>query len=83
MTTLIYSYPEWKRLKERIQQEYGDKIFLISWRLQRELGFTVRNHKEWIDKLGILQRDIRLDFKDPAQATFFKLKYTEQYERNS
>lgn len=36
---------EWEEVARRIRVDYGDKIFAISWRLKRELGFTVRRHK--------------------------------------
>lgn len=74
MTTLVFTHKDWKHLKNRIYEEYGDRIFLISWRLDRELGFTVRTHREWLDQSG-WNSTIRLDFKDPARATFFQLKY--------
>ena len=39
-------------LLQLYKKDYGDKIFAISWRLKRELGFTVRQHKglvKWND----------------------------------
>ena len=36
---------EWYQVRERVKQDYGQTIFAISWRLKRELGFTIRNHK--------------------------------------
>lgn len=74
MTTLIVSHQEWKNLKRRIIDEYGAGIFFISWRLKRELGFSVRTHT-FYDKYAQRISDIRLDFDDPASATFFQLKY--------
>jgi len=74
MTTLIFSKPEWKTLRQRIENEHGDKIFLITWRLKRELGFTVRTHFCY-DEYNQRATDIRLDFDDPARATFFQIKY--------
>ncbi|MEN9828291.1 MAG: hypothetical protein RJA11_907, partial [Bacteroidota bacterium] len=44
MTTLVFDHREWKKLKARIIDEYGAGIFFISWRLKRELGFSVRTH---------------------------------------
>ncbi len=74
MTTLVFSHREWKNLKRRILDEYGTEIFLISWRLKRELGFSVRTHT-FYDKYAQRISDIRLDFNDPAAATFFQIKY--------
>jgi hypothetical protein len=74
MTTLVFDHREWKKLKARIIDEYGAGIFFISWRLKRELGFSVRTHT-FYDKYAQRISDIRLDFDDPAQATFFQIKY--------
>jgi hypothetical protein len=74
MTTLVYKNQEWKKIKARICEEYGDTFFLIRSRVERELGFTSRNHREWYHEIG-WESDIRLDFKDTARATFFQIKY--------
>jgi hypothetical protein len=74
MTTIVLTNQAWKNLKRRVIKEYGDGIFLISWRLQRELGFSVRRHV-FFNQNNEQVTDTRLDFDDPAQATFFQLKY--------
>ena len=78
MTTLIFSHHEWKNLKRRILDEYGAGVFLISWKLKRELGFSIRTHT-FYDEHNQRNSDIRLDFDDPAHATFFNLKYAHTY----
>ena len=43
---------EWPEVRDRVKRDYGPTIFTISWRLKRELGFTVRNHRglvKWRD----------------------------------
>jgi hypothetical protein len=74
MTTIVLTNQAWKNLKRRVIKEHGDGIFLISWRLQRELGFMVRRHT-FFNRNNERISDIRLDFEDPAQATFFQIKY--------
>lgn len=74
MTTIVLTKQAWIPIKRRIIDEYGTEIFLISWRLKRELGFSVRTHT-FYDKYAQRISDIRLDFDDPASATFFQLKY--------
>lgn len=74
MTTLILDKKDWKDVRTRITEEYGTTFFLIRSRVERELGFTSRNHREWFHESG-WKEDMRLDFKDPARATFFQLKY--------
>lgn len=88
---IIFHKPyDWGLLTERIKDDYGDNILLISWRLKRELGFTVRHHKglephdkdtwemmksEGWDKRYYYQDQIHLDFYSEAQQTWFVLKY--------
>ena len=73
MTTLILDKKVWNDIRARITDEYGERFFLISWRVKQTLGFHVRTHHHYID--GHPQSDIRLDFDDPAEATLFQLKY--------
>ena len=75
MTTLVFSLRDWKKIKNRICEEYGPNFFLISWRVKRELGFSLRSHSSWNNFHKGWDKDIRLDFDDPAQATFFQMKY--------
>lgn len=42
---IFYETHEWSQVSQQIKQDYGDNIFLISWRLRRQLGFTVRHHR--------------------------------------
>ena len=74
MTTIVLDKNNWFQIQTRIKQEYGDTFFLIRSRVERELGFTCRNHREWYHESGF-RHDVRLDFQDPARATFFQIKY--------
>ncbi len=74
MTTIVLKNRDWHKIKRRVIDEHGAGIFLISWRLKRELGFTVRNHI-YYDELNGRISDTRLDFDDPSYATFFQIKY--------
>jgi hypothetical protein len=88
---IIFHKPyEWYDLAERLRNEYGQSIMLISSRCKRELGFTVRHHKglephdpvEWqqMKDEGWTHRyhyeeQVHLDFYNEAQQSFFMLKY--------
>ena len=88
---IIFHKPyDWGLLTERIKDDYGDNILLISWRLKRELGFTVRHHKglephdkdtwEMMKSEGFHNRhhyesQVCLDFWSEAAQSFFILKY--------
>ena len=75
----------WESIWQKILSEYGSTI-AISWVLKRELGFTIRNHNQWItvDKnhqgddivpRGYLQHQIHLDFYNESALSWFQLKY--------
>ena len=81
------SHSEWDRLKLKLVQEYGPSI-LISWKMGRELGFTVREHSRGFvefreaHKMQAVENDWRdaqsiicLDFYDEAMKSWYFLKY--------
>ena len=70
----------WELVQEKIKQDFGDKILAISWRLKKELGFTVRYHRglmPWDDDNTkfYYQNQVHLDFFNEAAHTWFVLKY--------
>lgn len=85
---IIFYYPrDWEEISARIVKEYGASM-LISWKLKRELGFTVRHHKglmpyndggDLISDYGkgryYYDDQIHLDFYNEAAQSFFMLKY--------
>jgi hypothetical protein len=78
MTTLTLEVDDWMKIKKHVVNDYGAKTALISWALQRELGFTVRVHHEWVDSDKFSsgnKTSIKLDFVDEPSYTFFTLKY--------
>jgi len=88
---IVFHKPhEWYSLAERLRNEYGISIMLISDRCKRELGFTVRHHKGlaehekeiWEVMKGEgwqhryhYEEQVHLDFYNEAQQTWFVLKY--------
>jgi hypothetical protein len=75
----------WLPIRKNIVAQHG-LLYLISTVMKRELGFTVRQHQQWItiDKnnrgddivpRGYLQEQIHLDFYNDAALTWFQLKY--------
>jgi hypothetical protein len=86
---IFHNVDAWSVLFRQLLREYGNKI-AISTVSRRELGFTIRRHKglephpetEWevMKSEGWnhryhYQEQIHLDFYDPAQQTWFVLKY--------
>jgi hypothetical protein len=78
---IIFEDPyEWTFIRDKIKQDFGAQIFAISWRIKRELGFTVRQHKAltpWDeDSSRFSYRDqIHLDFYNESTLSWFVLKY--------
>ena len=84
---IIFEEPyEWVTIRDQIKQEFGEKIFMISWRTKRELGFTVRHHKglhPWetgVDDFDLQGRyyyapEVHLDFYNEVAMSWFMLKY--------
>jgi hypothetical protein len=71
---------DWDRIKEKIKQDFGVATAMISWRLKRELGFTVRDHRvpmSWdtTDSFFSSGREVHLDFFNEAAHSWFVLKY--------
>lgn len=71
---------DWYRIKEKIKQDFGVATAVISWRLKRELGFTVREHQaqdSWdtTDSFFSAGREVHLDFFNEAAHSWFVLKY--------
>lgn len=86
MTTLTFTLNEWKAISRKIKAEHGETFFAISWKVKQTLGFTVRNHVEYVPYTRPISgkvvygkktrlETIRLDFVDEPSMTFFRLRY--------
>ena len=87
---IFHSVREFEELHHRLLQEHGRATMLVSWRMKRELGFTIRHHKglvphdesEWeiMKSEGWNHRyhyemQVHLDFYNEAQMSWFVLRY--------
>ena len=71
---------DWYRIKEKIKKDFGVATAVISWRLKRELGFTVREHQapdSWDTTNSFFSsgREVHLDFFNESAHSWFVLKY--------
>jgi hypothetical protein len=79
---IFCSIYEWDEVWQKIIADNSPSI-VVSWVLKRELGFTVRQHEEWIRFVpqgAIVERhrcikQVHLDFFNEAALTWFQLKY--------
>ena len=74
--TINLSSEQWRRLEQRLRQDHPRSVMLIRSVMRRELGFTVRRHREF-DSDFYAREVIVLDFYDPRQMTWFILRYGE------
>ena len=72
--TIELTAKEWKPIRVRIKDEYPLSYLLISSVSKRELGFTVRLHREYENDIGY-KETVCLDFYDDHKETLFRLKY--------
>ena len=87
---IFHSVREFEELHHRLLEEHGRATMLVSWRMRRELGFTIRHHKglvphdaiEWesMKEEGWQHRyhyesQVCLDFWSESAQSFFILKY--------
>lgn len=96
-TIIFDSESDWERVRQRIIAQYGLSIVLVSWRLKRELGFTVRRHKAYLpwnkeqkDNWGHTTElkyqyypveQVHLDFYNDSSLSFFILKFMENQSK--
>lgn len=84
--TITLSVDEWRKIKDRLRLEHPLSVLVLVGAMKRELGFTVRNHKEYpndedeviYDKNGswsYYREVICLDFYDDIKETYFRLRY--------
>ena len=66
---------EWIPLQQRLVEEHGLSVMNISWVCRRELGFTIRYHRQLFNDDGWGETITCLDFYDDAKETFFRIKY--------
>jgi len=89
MKTIKLTVSQWQRIREQLHEEHPKSIFMIRNKMRSVLGFTIREHNQWIDvkpKLddedtyrnrGYSQLQIHLDFYSENKQTMFLMKFSE------
>lgn len=87
---VFHNVREFEELHQQLMDEYGRATMLVSWRMRRELGFTIRHHKglaehdkntwevmksEGFHTRSYYESQVHLDFYNEAQQTWFVLRY--------
>jgi hypothetical protein len=79
VSTLKLTVRQWQQIREDLHTEHPKSVFMLKDKMRRVLGFTVREHNEWVIKPdgGYGDHSIRLDFYNERKYTMFMLKYSE------
>jgi hypothetical protein len=79
MKPIILSVDKWQRIRAELQQEHPRTVFMLRTKMRSVLGFTVREHNEWVIKPdgGYGEHSIHLDFYSERKYTMFILKFSE------
>lgn len=86
MKPVILSTDQWKVIRKMLHEEHPKTVFMIRDKMKRVLGFTVREHRAWIDNpqtvgddlnVGYYEFQIHLDFYSENKRTMFLLKFSE------
>ena len=82
MKALVLTFDEWQAIRQEIDKHHPKSVTMVRWKMKEVLGFTTRDHEEWviIDHTGdrerkMLVKEVHLDFYDEAKRTLFLLKY--------
>jgi hypothetical protein len=83
MPTVNLTVSQWQRIREEMHNDYPKTVFMLRDKMKRVLGFTVREHNEWVIKPdgGYGEHSIRLDFYNERKYTMFLLKYSDVINR--
>lgn len=84
MSTIKISTDTWKLIRADLQTQYPKTVFMLRSKMKQVLGFTVREHTDWVPKMdgGYSQYIICLDFYSEKKYTMFLLKYSEFLKEN-
>ena len=83
MPTLKLSVSQWQQIRSDLHTDHPKSVFMLKHKMKSTLGFTVREHNEWIIKSdgSYGEHSIRLDFYNERKYTMFLLKYSEVINR--
>jgi hypothetical protein len=81
MKPVILNIEQWTKIHSEIKDRYPPSVTLSREKMRKVLGFTPREHTEWVEEAKNLSRCrtvIYIDFFNEQQRTMFLLKYSDQ-----
>lgn len=76
MPTLKLSVKQWQLIRKDMHNDYPQTVFMIKDKMKRVLGFTVREHREWVEDTVSDDKD-GFDLFSVQQDGWYKGKYHE------
>ena len=79
MKPVVLTTDQWKKIRKELQTEHPKTVFMLRDKMRSVLGFTVRDHKAFIQKPdgGYYDTQVHLDFYSENKRTMFLLKFSE------
>jgi hypothetical protein len=74
MPTLKLTIDQWKRIRADLHTAHPKSVFMLKTKMQAVLGFTVREHNEWVESNAV---DPTPDWLDTGQEGWYKGKHHE------
>jgi hypothetical protein len=89
MKPVILSPRVWRRVRDELHTEYPKSVFMLRSKMRTILGFTVREHRNWVSTIGkpdaetngYYEDQVHLDFFDSRKKSMFLLKYSDLINR--
>lgn len=84
MKSVILSLDEWHQIVQQIAKHHPRSVWMIRSKMRNVLGFTPREHREWVPKMdgGYQIHRVHLDFYDESKKTMFLLKYGDHIKQD-
>lgn len=78
---------QWQDIRAQIDRQYPRSVSMVRWKMRKVLGFTPRDHEEWVvidhtvdRERKMLKKEVHLDFYSEQHRTMFLLKYGDRIE---
>jgi hypothetical protein len=75
MKPVVLSVSQWQRIRAELHTEHPKSVFMLKDKMRKVLGFTVREHNEWVETKKELYAEP--DWLSTGQEGFYKNKHHE------
>ena len=78
MSTLKLTVDQWRKIRADLHTEHPKSVFMLKGKMRQVLGFTVREHNEWVEVPVVDSLKYTApDWLDTGQEGFYKNKHHE------